>query len=133
MTPQEIFNKAYLGVIAQGGPAMSGIHCVYLTDDGKRCAIGHAIKDIVNDNNPALKIRKSFFWLVRAFEEVGDNSISFLKEINKAAHRSKLGLIGRIQGCHDNVAHYFSGDFVEEYKSRMADVARDFSLEIPIL
>ena len=43
---QEIFNLAYLGMAKQGWqPSYSDGGCKYLTSDGKRCAIGHAIPD----------------------------------------------------------------------------------------
>lgn len=48
MTPQEIFNKAYLGVIQQGGHARNDdMSCCYLTAEGHMCAVGHVLgKDL---------------------------------------------------------------------------------------
>lgn len=47
---QDHFNKAYLGVIAQGGPAYrkgSGEGdfggCMYLAPNGNKCAVGHIL------------------------------------------------------------------------------------------
>lgn len=43
---QEVFDLAYLGMAKQDWlPAYNSGSCQYLTSDGKRCAIGHAIPD----------------------------------------------------------------------------------------
>lgn len=52
MTHQEIFDKAWLGLKAQGFKRAwdeSHQQCVYRAPDGLRCAIGHCIPDEVYD------------------------------------------------------------------------------------
>lgn len=43
---QELFNKGYLGVLAQGGPSVNeqGV-CRYRGVNGTKCAVGHMIPD----------------------------------------------------------------------------------------
>lgn len=48
MTEQEIFDKAVIGIVEQGGPATRGegsVACEYLNEEGKRCALGHCIPE----------------------------------------------------------------------------------------
>lgn len=63
MTRQEMFNKAYLGVLAQGGLGKSATGgCMYTTPDGKHCGVGQLLTpeqlamirrdDILNSDTP---------------------------------------------------------------------------------
>lgn len=44
---QVMFNRAYLGVLAQGGPSIDASigWCLYRSDCGRKCSIGHNIPD----------------------------------------------------------------------------------------
>jgi hypothetical protein len=59
MTLQELFDKALIGIRAQGGPAVlfeDGIgKCLYRSPEGNKCAIGHNIPD--EEYNPAMGSR----------------------------------------------------------------------------
>lgn len=47
MTPQEIFDKAFHAVVAQGGPCIDPSHgsCSYYLPNGFRCAVGHLVAE----------------------------------------------------------------------------------------
>lgn len=122
MTPQEMFDKAYLGVIQQGRKSEKttgyGHTCAYRGLHGAKCGIGHLIP---ND-------------LAKAWDQRTNTSIFRIKATK--AHpipdfitNNKM-LAGAIQEAHDRSE---SQNFIEEFKYRMAWVAENFKLTIPQL
>ena len=121
MTPQEMFDTAYLMIIQQGQKSNTPNGCKYRGPSGLKCAIGHMIPDD----------------LAKAWDDRTNSSITqiratpkypipdFLKENRKLA--------ADIQSAHDLADDYTSSDFVRTFKRRMAQVAKDYKLTIPDL
>ena len=49
MTPQEMFDTAFIGMIKQGTQSRTNGKCKYRAADGKKCAAGFLIPDEVYD------------------------------------------------------------------------------------
>lgn len=123
MTPQEMFDKAYLGVIQQGRKSEKktryyGATCAYRGLHGAKCGIGHLIPDD----------------LAKAWDQLTNSSIVCIKATK--AHpipdfitNNKM-LATAIQEAHDHLGPH---EFIKEFKTRMALVAKDFKLTIPQL
>ena len=104
---QHLFDKACLGVIRQGRPAMSGQVCAYLNDEGLRCAVGHLL--------PRYKAE----WLTGSFKHwsAGDKAM-----FPKSFH----DLIDDLQFAHDHASAHV--DFLGTFKNNARTVARDYGL-----
>lgn len=135
MTPQEIFNKAYVGVVKQGAQCLDEeqCECVYLNkDNGHMCALGHVMKGIVNKDSPLWEAKGGVAALFQAFVQ-DPRSVEFVQDSQKIGFLSdNLTLAQDIQGAHDEIAND-SLAFVGEFKAGMAAVAMDWGLEIPQL
>ncbi len=129
MNRQEIFNKAYLGVIAQGKPSVgSSGTCMYESRDGSRCGVGMLIED------------KS---LRQELDSLNETGISLVVENIIGGDSifidlpdwmiNEVDLLESIQEAHDAAAAIPQDDalFVGNYKSRMTDVAKNFNLTVP--
>lgn len=112
MTRQEMFNRAWKGLKAQGWQqAIEGPTCVYLTPDGRRCAWGH-----VDPEGTAYGRGSPVSSLAR-------------NGIGLAAHLSPgdLSFAIQLQQTHDGAA---PGDS-RSLERAMRDLARLFDLSIP--
>lgn len=122
MTPQEMFDKAYLGVIAQGerSEKYNG-YCAYRGQNGSKCGIGHLIPDD----------------LAKAWDRRSHSAIAKIKSTK--AHpipdfiKNNLALACAMQAAHDDSPSYDNGGFIREFKCRMEQVAKDYKLTIPQL
>ena len=120
MTPQEIFNTAYLGVLSQGGPSLaSNGYCAYRGKHNRKCGVGWVISDetaaqwdkltspdiecILHDQAEELEP-----WML----ESGD-------------------ILCQIQTAHDNATKESNRRFLRDFKSRMALVAAKHNLTVP--
>lgn len=125
MTPQEIFNKAYEGVVAQGRPSTtSDGGCRYAGPEGTRCGVGHLVP---------LDVAEA--WDARA----NDAGIGLILDENEApgiepwmhAHRN---LLNAVQDAHDSAARHWRhkpDDFVPLFKTKMLTIANRYGLELP--
>ena len=112
---QQAFNKAYLGLKAQGFERShkGGSGCRYRGPDGKKCAIGHMIPD--EHYRP----------------EMEGGSVCFIAESYPEA--LPVGLRGipaqhalhRLQRCHDQASN------PEDMKRRLVNYAEDWELTVP--
>lgn len=84
MNKQELLNKAYAGIIAQGGPSFENGSCLYTSKDGKHCAIGHLL-DI-----PAAYNKRT----------VSALPWNVLTELG-AENSSDIDFLSRLQAAHD--------------------------------
>jgi hypothetical protein len=120
MTPQEIFNTAYLAVIEQGRPSVKKDgDCAYRGVEGAKCAIGHLIDDATAER----------------WDKYGSTdiySVSRKAKIKPDWLDSNIELLRDIQGCHD-IALWEKDGFVEDYKQRMLWVAKSYNLTVPEL
>ncbi len=132
MTRQEMFDKAYLGVIKQGGPAVQssrgtvGLSCSYLSrDTGRKCAVGQLLTDLelievggfvggvgnLEADWPSLTILPKPEWL-------NYDNLSFLEEM---------------QQVHDNQYHTDGDGYLGYFKGSMQDFAVRWELTVPEL
>lgn len=132
MTRQEIFDTVAVAILKQGKPSMrfdnGSAYCVYLADDGSRCAVGHLFND-------------------KELREYGGSIMgisSIVKDTNGL--RSSLGqevdLLSQLQSAHDVPATVRSGDHfvpapIELWRvwfiHRMEAIARNFNLSTEVL
>lgn len=90
MTRQEVFNKVAKHLLKQGEPALGAMGCRYLTDDGKKCAVGCLIPKRL--------------YSVRMEGMAANHSVvsSVLTRVFKHKISAKMdSLLGSLQGVHD--------------------------------
>ena len=119
MTPQEMFDKAYLGVIQQGQKSLNSLGgCAYRGQNRTKCGIGY----LISDN------------LAHAWDDLSQSSIWHLNRVKHPLMPEFLKehhlLAKAIQQAHDAAD---PGNFVEDFKRNMACVAPAFRLTIPQL
>jgi hypothetical protein len=137
MNKQEIFDKAYIGIIKQGKPSMSASgQCKYEAKDGCRCAVGMLIDDA--------SLRKS----MDAFESSGILDIVAKARSDDEDSKTDLKLpdwiieeeelLHTIQCAHDFAGQELLTDegkekveFIPEFKSRMKAAAKHHGLTVP--
>lgn len=117
ITLQQIFNLAWEHfIIRQEEPGVEGEICMYLTSDGRKCAIGLALPD----GHDATKSRMTFPGLVRTWPELFD--------VPNHDH-----LLWRFQMLlHD--ALVVNGKWnlsLDERASRYREVAKEYGLTVP--
>jgi hypothetical protein len=114
MTQQEAFNKAYLGIIKQGGPAIIGTKsCRYRTIDGKKCGVGQLFPD--SEYKEGFEGKRAN--LIAGF-------VPSLARLNPH-------FLTNLQGAHDGAAGGPREFFITDFKQRMAYIAKQYKLEIP--
>jgi hypothetical protein len=117
MTPQEIFNTAYLGVLSQGGPSKAGNMCKYRGPNGRKCGVGWLI-----DDDTAAKWDKAE---LPAFDDIAAADPDWLAPwMHKNAK-----LITAIQGAHDSPDA--DVDFLGDFTRIMAIIAAQHNLTVP--
>jgi hypothetical protein len=123
MTRQEIFDKAFLGVIAQGKKSArynaqgQYIGCRYRGPDGLKCAIGMLVDD---ETATHWDIFGGVHDVAKEFVLAGDPLPEWMTEEN-------MEFLELIQSAHDDP----TGDFVHGFILRMKSVAKHFGLSVP--
>lgn len=152
MTPQEIFNKVWHHMIAQGKPArqkrLEAVGCRYLTDDGRKCAVGCLIPE------ETAKIWDAFespdiqnILNMATFAETGEGDeedfVSYeIAEFDKDAAKPPAWmyennrLLGDLQHAHDfwtpETDHELQSVYkTETIKKKLAEAASNHNLSIP--
>lgn len=135
MTPQEAFDQSTRGIIAQGGPAMTGPHRSYRAPqpDGtvRKCAAGQLLPDEAYD--PAMEGKRAHLFL---------NKLSPIWGLD--LQRDKEIFLDSLQSAHDEAAKFGGkpvelSDFWSAWKTALARVAKEYNLnpavitEIPTL
>lgn len=114
MTPQEIFDKAYLGLKAQGRRSTHRGVCRYNGAGDTHCGIGFLVPPAVGE----------------AWDEHSAGGIHFLvttqHEGTKPWMRKHLSLLCAIQSSHDLIK-----DWEQDFEANFAAVAKEFGLEVP--
>ena len=108
MTDQEIFDKVWAHIIAQGVPSMNGEgRCLYRGPNGTKCAAGIFLPDDA-------RVWEGFPWDELPHGELGtpDNDI-----------------IQDLQYCHDGASD--TDDFLADFKRRARKVAAEYNVEVP--
>jgi hypothetical protein len=122
MTPQEMFDKAYLGVIQQGSKSQNADGgCAYRGQSGNKCGIGHLIPDD----------------LAKAWDKRTNSSILHIRGTEAYPIpdfiKNNMALARAMQHAHDACENYSHTAFIGEFKYRMEQVAKDHKLTIPQL
>lgn len=131
MNLQEAFDKAYLGVIEQGGPAhLDDGRCRYRGPNGRKCGVGHLIDDeklaarwdeqnlgihvgVQDDKAPAWMKSQPMAQLLTAIQSLHDSIVTELRDKNAGFVDDKI--------------------FLYKFKTGMAYRAKQFNLTIPQL
>lgn len=123
---QDHFNKAYLGVIAQGEPAVwkaqGATNCMYLTKTGSKCGVGHTLteKELEKYGNYLGSV--DYLWQEMKRGGDADEDHHFYHD---------LDFYQDLQEVHDNLMSYEGGEFVESFKYYMASFAQRYNLTVP--
>lgn len=116
MNNQEAFNKAVLGVVAQGGPSLVAPHlgassqCAYRAENGRKCAVGHLIED--DDYTPQFE----------------DNPATVVYVTLKSLEDLDLELLNALQYAHDTM---YSDENLDEFIADAKDIAIKHNLTFP--
>jgi hypothetical protein len=102
LTNQEIFDRVAKHLLEQGQGAMNGTHCAYLTDDGRRCAIGALLKrDTETD-----RFAKSFGFGIDDPNDQHENCLNLALAQSyldfEPTEEQFYGLMRELQKAHDN-------------------------------
>jgi hypothetical protein len=138
MTPQEIFDKAFAGIVAQGKPAFSlESGCEYVKEDGSRCAVG-----VLLDEETA----KS--WTGAHVGSIDDLMYDFRQYHSRMGEKGttykltipqwvidNAELLESIQDAHDASARFTYVEspelWLENFVGRMKAVAKNYQLNLP--
>jgi hypothetical protein len=126
MTPQEIFDKAYIGVMKQGRasvkPRAGGENvmvCAYRGEDGTACGVGHTVDDET----------------AREWDMIGaiDDVIAQLDDDLPSWVLNNAGLLQRIQHAHDfaETEARDGSSFINHFEEKMRLVAQNHILTVP--
>lgn len=118
MTHQEVFNKVYLAIIAQGEPSSDGKNCLYRGPNGLKCAAGHLVPDDKYDPD----------W------ETFD--VPYIVRKGKLDFGVPTAFVQSLQNAHDNAEcdggkHFKGADFISRFTSRMKGIAKMYNLVMP--
>jgi hypothetical protein len=113
MTKQEMFNRAYIGVVQQGGRAVNESNdCVYYREsDGARCGWGHVLTKLQAKECPPGSLGFS------------DNVRDYCRGLSYTQDEMAFG--SELQYAHDGAKT------LDMFKERMAMLAQNFNLTIP--
>jgi len=125
MTPQEIFDKAYLGLKAQGRQSKSkGEACAYRGHQGACCGVGFLVTDAT-----AMAWDKrsdaSIYSILRDDAREGKGPIEGVEDWM----RKNPELLEHIQDAHDGAREW--GSEVFGFEAKFARVAAKFNLTVP--
>lgn len=121
MIPQEIFNKAYLGLKAQGRMSYKkagGMDCAYCGENGAHCGIGFLVTPEVGE-----------LWDASTTRDYGTAIITVVSRKLPGVEDwmvENLTLLDAIQRAHDRITHWNV-----EFEREFACVAREHNLEVP--
>lgn len=117
MNRQEVFDKAYLSIVAQGRRSADLGSCLYRGPSGAKCAVGHLLSDE--------QIKK---YNVVNSESVWDLDRDLISEIlpddDEAPH-----FLSSLQVVHDTART--PETFVQDFKRKAAGFADRYNLQVP--
>lgn len=129
MTRQEMFNKAYIGVILQGGPsvkvAKDGCRSyVYLErGTGRKCGVGQLLTDE--------ELADVGSTIGSVFSLSDDWGVLSDKPKPAWLHSDELSFLSNLQDAHDN-PYYLDGEaFIRRFKDDMGKLAKQYELTVP--
>lgn len=116
MNNQEAFNKAVIGVVAQGGPSLMAPHlgafsqCAYRAENGRKCAVGHLIED--DDYTPYFEGRPA----------------SLVRDTLKSLKGVDASLLHAIQSAHDRM---LADEHIDGFIADAKNIANEYNLTFP--
>lgn len=119
---QDHFNKAYLGVIAQGGPSKRVFHgsesCAYQGDNGRKCAVGHILTDdeLVTMGGFCGSVGDLWQSQIRNYDHPFNKDATFYEVL---------------QSAHDDFHDLDEDDYIHHFKVRMMSIALECNLQLP--
>jgi hypothetical protein len=116
MTRQEAFDTVARKMLAQGDVAFSAGLCRYITQDGRRCAIGHLLSE-----------EAAKYWTKRDFGSVENVSVHFLPNFM----REDLNFYSDLQLAHDICVK--ANNFKSNFIFYMKQVANKYDLSTDAL
>lgn len=124
MNRQEVFNRAYLGILAQGCPSLRSGMCAYRGVGDVKCAIGHNIPD--KKYNFDFEGRSPNYLLNRT---VG----STISKLIGCQTQDDVAFARRLQRVHDSLAAIIKPNdkFIYSFKEEMTIFATEHGLEVP--
>ncbi len=132
---QVAFNKAYLGVIAQGGASSPAIvpGCFY-RHDGKKCGVGHIIPDdhydLMFDN--AGEQRLGCDTDIESLLRCTDTSAGITAALIAGGIPEPVEYIPFLQDLQDiHDTNVTSEVYIETFRKQMKGLARKHELEVP--
>lgn len=111
MTKQEIFDKAYLGVLRQGGLATAPSGGCFYSLDGKFCAVGQLMTPEQRDQLVGLGLNFA------TFDRVNRKLNLLPSEL--------VPFVLRLQGAHDNAVS------LDAFAENMKIIALEHDLKVP--
>lgn len=140
---QDVFNKAYIAILDQGVPSMTGTVCQYRGPNGTSCAIGHLMPPDLRAAVPEGSITYTLRQSSAAREFFG------FKSLEAVDHGGHAEFLQNIQSAHDfaarpeniscddfdaGVPHFdvdMSLDFIPGFKNNMRQIAAFYGLTVP--
>jgi hypothetical protein len=141
-TQQQLFDKAYLGVMKQGMPTWGKnryndpeIMCVYTDDAGNHCGIGHCMtpeqqESINNTAFNARGIRLLINNVPEMREYFGNENIEFVSDLQKA-HDNAAGECPSINLDEGDTMETINSQFIELFDIGMREFATLHLLTVP--
>lgn len=129
ITLQHIFNLAWQAFIVEGKPpAVTGNDCEYETEDGRRCAIGLALPDVLTHPHtgepvPRRGVTGSFGTIVRRYPQYFDQSI------RAAIPTTLIDFQGRLHDSLQLDGHWTQS--LAQRKKAYRNIAKDYGLTVP--
>lgn len=118
MTPQEMFNAAYIGVMKQGRKSTGNDGgCAYRGDSGCKCAAGFLIPD------------------EHYYPSMEGSTIEYIELPYELSHiRTNMNLVENMQCAHDKARCSDEPRvFVDYFKERMTTIAKSNNLTVPAI
>lgn len=141
---QDIFNKAYIAILNQGVPSMTGKACQYRGPNGTSCAIGHLLPADLRAAVP----EGSITYLLRQSQPTRELfGYTSLSDVDNNSRRTEF--LQNLQSAHDfaawpenisvddfdaGVPHFdvdMSLDFLPSFKNNMRQIAAFYGLTVP--
>lgn len=124
MDKQAVFDKVWHAITQQGCaarlpvPGTGNTRCVYLTDDGRKCAVGH----LIPDGHPGQRHLGTVYELLLDHRD--------LRDLIEVDERSDREFLCRLQTAHDSAGIIRAEDFLDDFRLRMRILARAYRLTV---
>jgi len=123
---QKAFNKVAKALLKQGRPAFANGTCRYLTEDGRRCAVGWLL------SGKALTFAKGIGGGIACLKSHAEGENIKLPDIIK--NPKNINFLENLQCAHDTGAFINSDEsWLEQWKTEMINLAKRYKLDISVI